>query len=109
MSSQAKSHSGRILAMLPAMIAVLCTFATFVAAQHRPAPKWELFGGYSFFHSGADVHGQLPGALFPLSSRLEANPRGIGLSATYDFNRWFGLTLDASTHWGSGEAGLPNR
>src|SRR6202163_452551 len=109
MSSQAKSHPGRVLAMLPAMIAVLCTFATLAAAQDGPTPKWELYGGYSFFHPGADVHGQLPGALLPLSSRLESNPRGAGASITYDFNRWFGLTLDTSTHWGSGETGLNNR
>jgi outer membrane protein OmpA-like peptidoglycan-associated protein/opacity protein-like surface antigen len=95
--------------MLTAMIAVLCAFATFSAAQDQPAPKWELYGGYSLFHPGADVHGQLPGALLPLSSRLEANPRGAGASLTYDFNRWFGLTLDTSIHWGSGEAGLAKR
>jgi outer membrane protein OmpA-like peptidoglycan-associated protein len=103
MSSQSKSHPGRALVMLPAMIAVLWTFATLAAAQDRPAPKWELFGGYSLFLPGADMHGQLPGALFPLSSRLEANPRGVGVSATYDFNRWLGITLDTSSHWGSGE------
>src|ERR1700682_293382 len=109
MSSQSKSHPARVLAMLPAMIAVLCTFATFAAAQDQPAPRWELYGGYSFFHPGADVHGQLPGALLPLSSRLEANPRGAGASLTYNFNRWFGWTLDTSTHWGSGEATVPRR
>ena len=84
-------------------------FATAAAAQEPPPPKWELFGGYSVFDPGADVHGQLPGALLPLSSRLEWNPRGVGLSATYDFNRWLGLTLDASPHWGSGESGLAGR
>ena len=109
MSFQSKSHPGRVLAMLTAMIAVLCAFATIAAAQDQPAPKWELYGGYSLFHPGADVHGQLPGALLPLSSRLEANPRGAGASLTYDFNRWFGLTLDTSIHWGSGEAGLAKR
>jgi len=109
MLSKAKSYTGRVLSMLSAMIAVLCAFASLAAAQDQPAPKWELFGGYSFFQPGADVHGQLPGALFPLSSRMEANPRGIGLSATYDFNRWFGLTLDTSTHWGSGESTLGRR
>ena len=98
MSFQSKSHPGRVLAMPTAMIAVLCAFATFVAAQDQPAPKWELYGGYSLFHPGADVHGQLPGALLPLSSRLEANPRGAGASLTYDFNHWFGLTLDTSIH-----------
>ena len=109
MSPQPKSHPGRVLAMLPVMIAVLCAFATNAAAQDQPAPKWEIFGGYSFFHPGADIHGQLPLGLFPLSSRLEANPRGAGVSATYNFNRWLGLTLDGSTHWGSGEVGVQKR
>jgi len=109
MSSQSKSHLGRILAMLPALFAVLCMFATLAVAQDQPAPKWELYGGYSFLYPGANIHGEQPGALLPLSSRLESNPRGVGLSATYDFNRWLGLTLDASTHWGSGESTLFRR
>ncbi len=107
MTSQFKGR--RVMALLAVTIAFLCTVATVLAARaqdedkERPAPKWELYGGYSFFHAGADIHGQLPGALFPLSSRLEVNPRGVGLAATYNFNRWFGITLDTSTHWGSGE------
>ncbi len=109
MSSQSKRHLGRIPAMLPAMIAVLCMFASLAAAQDQPAPKVELYGGYSFFYPHADVHGQLPLGLFPISSRLEANPRGAGASITYDFNRWFGLTLDTSTDWGSRETGLAKR
>ena len=110
MSSQSKSHPGRVLAMLTAMIAVQCTFATLAAAQDQPAPKWELFGGYSYLYPHADLHGQLPGALLPLpGTRLESNPRGAGASITYDFSNWFGLTLDTSTHWGSGESTLPRR
>ncbi len=110
MSSQSKSHPGRVLAMLTAMIAVQCMFAALAAAQDQPAPKWELYGGYSYLYPHADIHGQLPGALLPLpGTRLESNPRGIGISATYNFNNWFGLTLDTSTHWGSGESTLPHR
>ena len=109
MSSHSKGRLGRVLVMLPAMIAILAMFGTLAAAQDQPAPKWELYGGYSFWHPGADVHGVLPLGTLPVSSRLEPNPRGIGLSATYNFNRWFGLTLDASTHWGSREKGLFNR
>src|ERR1700682_6075147 len=93
MSSQLKRHPGRVLALLTAIIAVSCMFATLAAAQDQ-TPKVELFGGYSFFHPGADVHGQLPGALAPISSRMEVNPRGAGGSFTVDFNRWFGITLD---------------
>jgi outer membrane protein OmpA-like peptidoglycan-associated protein len=109
MSSQSKRHPVRLVSMLTAVLAVLFLFATFAAAQDQPVPKWELFGGYQVWGPGANVHGQLPGALLPLSSRLEWNPRGVGGSVTYDFNRWFGLTLDASTDWGSGEKTLARR
>ncbi len=109
MSSQSKRHPVRVLTLLPAAFAFLFLFASLAAAQDQPAPKWELFGGYTFWNPGADVHGQLPGALLPISSRLESNPRGVGASATYDFNRWFGLTLDTSTNWGSGEKTLAKR
>jgi hypothetical protein len=108
MSSHSHNPCGRVAVMRLAVVAILCSIGTLAAAQDQP-PKWELFGGYSFFHPGADVHGLLPRGISPVSSRLEPNPRGAGLSLTYDFNRWFGLTLDASTHWGSGETGLGRR
>ena len=106
MSSNSHNPCGRVAVMRLAVVTILCSMGTLAAAQDQPAPKWELFGGYSFFHPGADVHGLLPGGISPVSSRLEPNPRGAGLSLTYDFNRWFGLTLDASTDWGSGEGTL---
>jgi outer membrane protein OmpA-like peptidoglycan-associated protein/opacity protein-like surface antigen len=109
MLTHLKGRLARRLAMLAAMIAFLFTFAAVARAQEQPPPKWELFGGYSFFDPGANIHGQLPGALLPLSSRLESNPRGGGASITYDFNKWVGLTLDASTNSNSGEAGFANR
>lgn len=96
----------RIAVMGLAALASLCKLATLSAAQDQPAPKWEIFGGYSVFGPGADVHGLLPGAALPVSSRLEWNPRGIGASVTYDFNRWVGITLDSSTFLNSGETGL---
>ncbi len=106
MSSHSKRHLSRALAMLPATMVVLCAFGALAAAQDQPVPKLELYGGYSFWYPGADIHGTLPLGLVPLSSRLESNPRGAGASITYDFNRWLGLTLDTSTHWGSGETTL---
>ena len=106
MSSHSKGRLARFLTMLLATIAVLFTFATCAAAQEESAPKVELYGGYSFFHPGANVHGELPGAIAPLSSRLEANPRGFGGTVTFNFNRWLGISFDGSDHWGSGEAGI---
>ena len=109
MSSHSFGHVGRILAKLSATAAILCAFGTVSLAQEQPAPKWEVFGGYSFLYPGGDVHGTLPHGLVPLSSQMESNPRGVGASATYDFTRHFGITLDASDHWGSGEKGVGNR
>jgi outer membrane protein OmpA-like peptidoglycan-associated protein len=91
------------------MIAVLCAFGGIATSQDQPAPKWELYGGYSFVYPNASVYALLPGGLIPVSSRLESDPRGMGASVTYDFNRWFGLSLDASTHLNSGETGLAMR
>jgi outer membrane protein OmpA-like peptidoglycan-associated protein len=109
MSSHSRNLCGRVAVMQLAVVAVLCSVGTLATAQDQPAPKWELFGGYSFFDPGAHVHGLLPGGLLPLSSRLESNPRGIGASVTYNFNRWFGLTADVSGHWDSNETGVGGR
>jgi len=106
MSSQSKRHAGRIIAIWSARVAVLCMLAAIAVAQDQPSPKWELYGGYSFFYPNADVHAMLAGGVLPVSSPLESNPRGFGASLTYDFNRWFGLTLDGSEHWHSGETTL---
>ena len=108
MSSLLKRHSG-VLAILLVTIAILCVFGTLAAAQDQPAPKWEVYGGYSFLYPNSDLHAMLPGGVLPVGSPLESNPRGVGASVTYDFKRWFGLTLDGSTHWGGGESSLGNK
>jgi outer membrane protein OmpA-like peptidoglycan-associated protein len=109
MSSQSRRHHNRGLAVLSATVAFLCMLATLSAAQDRPAPKWELFAGYSFVYPGTDVHGLLPGGVVPVNSRVESNPGGVAGSVTYNFNRWFGLTADGSGNWGSGENGVAMR
>jgi outer membrane protein OmpA-like peptidoglycan-associated protein len=109
MSSQSKRHPSRVLATLTTMTAILVAFATLAAAQDQPAPKWELYGGYSAFYPGCDIHGLLPGGVLPVSSCLKWDPRGAGASVTYDFNRWLGLTVDSSGQWGSGNTGVTAR
>ena len=108
MLSRSQSHRGCFAVILLAALAALFS-PMLVAAQDQPAPKWEFYGGYSFMHYNADVHGTLPLGLVPLSSRLTVNPRGIGASATYNFNRWFGLTLDGSGNWDQGERTLSEK
>ena len=108
MSSHSHNLCGRVAFVLLA-VAVLCSLGTFAAAQDTPAPKWELYGGYSAFYPGCNVYGLLPGGVLPVSSCLKWNPRGAGAGVTYDFNRWLGLTVDVSGHWGNGENTLTER
>ncbi len=105
MSSDSHGPGGSVVVMLLAAIAFAMGVAPVAPAQEPPGPKWELYGGYSFFDPGADVHGVLPLGLLPVKSRLESNPRGVGASITYDFNHWLGITIDSSTLWNSGEVG----
>ncbi len=86
MSSHSQNPYGRVAIMLLATIAVLCSVGTLAAAQDQPAPKWELYGGYSAFYPGCNVYGLLPGGVVPVSSCLKWNPRGVGASITYDYN-----------------------
>jgi outer membrane protein OmpA-like peptidoglycan-associated protein len=109
MSSHSHKPCGRVAVMRLAMLAVLCSVGAVAAAQEPPPPKWELYGGYSAFYPGCDIHGLLPGAVAPVSSCLKWNPRGAGASITYDFNRWFGLSVDSSGQWGSGDRGVDTR
>ena len=60
MSSKTKIGLVHVFAVLAVMAAGLSMLAAVAAAQEQPAPKWELYGGYSFFHPGADIHGVLP-------------------------------------------------
>ena len=109
MSSRFESNNRLVPVIRFAVITIVCSVSILAAAQDQPAPKWELFGGYSFLYPGANLHGMLPGGLESISSPLESNPRGAGVSLTYNFNHVFGLTLDSSTHWGSGESTLARR
>src|ERR1700676_1940188 len=109
MSSRSQNSCGRVAIMWLAAVVVPCVLGTFAAAQDQPTPKWEIFGGYSFFDPAAHVHGLLPGGLLPVTSRLESNPRGVVGRVTYNVNRWFGLTADGSAHWDSNETGVTGR
>ncbi|MGA8763534.1 MAG: OmpA family protein [Candidatus Sulfotelmatobacter sp.] len=109
MSTHWHNAAGRLAFLCLVAVALLCSLCRLTAAQNQPAPKWELYGGYSFFYPNADVHGVLPAGVLPASSPLESNPRGLGASVTYDFNRWLGLTGDISEQKASDETGVPMR
>jgi len=111
MSLSLNGRLGRFATMLLAMAAILVWVGGVAAAQEQPAPKWELFGGYSWIDPNANAHapssafGFGPGPQF--NPKLRSEPRGFGSALTYNFNRWLGLTGDFSAHWGGDKARLP--
>ncbi|HTD24086.1 MAG TPA: outer membrane beta-barrel protein [Terriglobales bacterium] len=84
----------RGIALLSVAACLLLASAT-VFAQDQPAPKWEIFAGYSWADPNAKISG-VP---------LRNYPVGVGLAGTYDFNKWLGLTLDYGGHFNNGTSG----
>lgn len=84
-----------------ALLAVNAGAQSMATATSAPVtPRAELFLGYSYFYPNATASGYLPNGIVPVSSCLCAIPDGGGAGITYDFNRWLGLTIDASAHVG---------
>src|SRR3954468_14027878 len=98
-SSQMPTHSlsnpGRLAIKIMALIVVLGFLGDRARAQEQ-TPKFELFGGWSYIYPNARLHAINP----VVNANQESNARGIGVAATYNLNRWFGLTADFSgTYW----------
>jgi outer membrane protein OmpA-like peptidoglycan-associated protein len=69
---------------------VVCGSAFRVVAQEEhPAPKVEIYGGYSWYNAGARLN----------NARLPGMDRGFEISPTYFFNRYFGFTVQSTAHW----------
>src|SRR6185437_15717325 len=64
-------------------LGLMAFFSFFTApALAQNVPKFEVFGGYQYVHWGL--------------SRGALNMNGFDSSATYNFNRWLGLSADIS-------------
>ena len=72
---------------MKAIAVLFVVFTIFSGAVCQTDPKLEVFGGYSYLRG----HNALENANF----------NGWNASATYDFNRWLGLTTDFSGHYRS--------
>jgi len=62
-------------------------------AQDEPVPKLDIFAGYSWMDPGGHV-GNLA---------LPSLKKGFGVTTTYNFNRWMGLSADVGGHYGDVE------
>jgi len=63
-------------------------------AQSQDAPKYEVFGGYSWYGPG----GTVPNG--SVNTKVNDFRKGWGGQLTYNFNRWAGIAVDANGHYG---------
>src|SRR5690242_18988493 len=58
-------------------------------AQDQPAPRVEVYGGYSWYDPGARLD----------NAKLKGYNHGFEVAPTYFFNKYFGATLQANAHY----------
>ena len=63
--------------------------SSFLFAQEAPTPKVDIFAGYSWMNPGGTVG----------NVSLPTLNKGFGVTSTYNFNKWVGLSIDAEGHY----------
>jgi hypothetical protein len=73
-------------------------FASFSSAQDQPVPKVDLFLGYQWLNPGGTVPvGTNPPFVLPpppVATKLPSMSTGYGVTGTYNFDKWWGLSID---------------
>jgi outer membrane protein OmpA-like peptidoglycan-associated protein len=87
--SAAERFLGRSSLYIVAIYLLLLPFAA-AYAQEAPAPKVDIFAGYSWLDPGGSVGG----------TKLKSITQGFGVDGTYNLNRWVGLSADFGGHYG---------
>jgi len=82
--------------MSKARIVIALLGTTMATASSQQIPKFDLFGGYSYGHISTGDFDQ-----------RHANLNGWDVSATYNLNRWLGITAEGSGLYGSKEISPP--
>ena len=87
----------RAQAFLVASLFVVAGFnGTPALAQDQPAPKFDIFAGYQWLNPGGNVP-----ATPTTSVKLPGLAKGLGASATYNFDKNWGLSADFGGNWNS--------
>jgi hypothetical protein len=93
---------GRVIALGFVACLPCSLFAQVSASQGKgnanaPAPKWDIFVGYSMLDPGGTFHPIQPdGSVLPVSFKLEKT--GMIESASYFFNRNVGIQVESAQH-----------
>ena len=84
MQTRKEGFIRRLLVGIAVFAFAMAVTAAAQAQDELPAPRAEVFVGYSYYDPGADV----PGIA-----------KGFNSAVTWNFNKYFGVTFDTSGHW----------
>ena len=92
--SRGKLSSTRVLFASSFLVLVFSFLCATALGQEPTTPKADLFVGYQWLNPGGKVPapGNPPNA--PVAETPPSLPDGAGLSATYNFSKWWGLESD---------------
>ncbi len=72
------------------------------AAQSEPAPKWDLFVGYQWLHTGITTPAGFSDPANPTPFIVPDMPKGAGAAFTYNLDSHWGLEADLGHNWNAG-------
>ncbi len=91
------------VALVLAVVVVL--FPSFMSAQDEAPPKVDLFVGYQWLSPGGTVpigsHPPFQSPPPPVATKLPGMPVGYGITGTYNFTKWWGLSVDVGGNFHS--------
>jgi hypothetical protein len=89
------SRTRRSNASVVSCLAVMLWLPSLMVAQDQTPPKVDLFLGYQWLNPG----GTVPVGLNPQATKLSSMPVGFGGTATYNFDKWWGLSVDGGANF----------
>lgn len=79
------------------LICLLTVTAGVVAAQDEEVPKVDVFVGYQWLNPGGNVATSPSNVL--TGETLPSMAKGVGATGTYNFSKFWGLSVDAGGNW----------
>jgi outer membrane protein OmpA-like peptidoglycan-associated protein len=94
-----RSTTRRTNASITCILAIVAVLLpSWLSAQDENPPKVDLFVGYQWLNPGGTVPvGSIPPfqqPLPPVATKLPSMSVGFGTTATYNFDKWWGLSID---------------
>ena len=82
-------------------VALSFIFPALSSAQ-EPTPKWDLFAGYQWLHTGITTPAGFGDPNNPTPFKVPDMSKGFGTALTYNLDSHWGMELDFGHNWGDG-------